>query len=115
LEISPLESGFDARLIKLIGDLDATNAEIILEKISSLMNEGVVKFIADFSDLRYVNSRGLEVLLYFHKVTKERMGFFKIAAVNDNVKEIIDIVGADSYLEIFDTVEDAVSSFSADS
>ena len=84
VEISNLKSAFDARVLKLIGDLDATNAETIVDKISSLMNQGVVKFILDFSELRYVNSRGLEVLLHFHKVTKTRKGFFKIAEVPDS-------------------------------
>ncbi|OGS36924.1 MAG: hypothetical protein A2293_11935 [Elusimicrobia bacterium RIFOXYB2_FULL_49_7] len=99
----------DAKIVEFLGDLDATNVESVLEKIVALMNEGIVKLVADFEKLRYVNSTGLGILLHFSKIAKEKGGCFKIANVNEHVYEIIEIIGATTLLEIFDNVDEALS------
>lgn len=99
----------DAKLIHFVGDLDATNVETVLEKVCNLFNEGFVNLIADFKKLRYVNSTGLGILLHFSKSAKEKGGSFKIANVNENVYEIIEIIGAASLLEIYDELDEAVA------
>jgi anti-anti-sigma factor len=100
----------DAKLVKFIGDLDATNVETILEEISELINGGTPKIVADFEKLRYVNSTGLGILLHLSKASKEKNGCFKIANVNENVYEIVEIIGATTLLEIFENAEEAITS-----
>ncbi len=100
----------DAQLIRFVGDLDATNVETVLEKICNLFNEGKVLIVADFKKLRYVNSTGLGILLHLSKSAKEKGGSFKIANVNENVFEIIEIIGATSLLDIYDTIDEALAS-----
>ncbi len=98
-----------AKLVRFIGDLDATNIETVLEKVFNLFNEGTVMIIADFKQLRYVNSTGLGILLHFSKTAKEKGGCFKIANINENVYEIIEIIGATTLLEIYDDLDEAIS------
>jgi anti-anti-sigma factor len=100
----------EAQLIRFIGDLDATNVETVLEKIVNFFNEGKIHLVVDFTKLRYVNSTGLGILLHLSKSAKEKSGSFKIAKVNENVFEIIEIIGATSLLEIYDTVDEAIAS-----
>ncbi|MCU0609244.1 MAG: STAS domain-containing protein [Chitinispirillaceae bacterium] len=100
----------DAQMIHFIGDLDATNVETVLEKIVGLFNAGKVHLVSDFKKLRYVNSTGLGILLHLSKSAREKSGSFKMANVNENVFEIIEIIGATSLLEIYDSVEEAVAS-----
>ncbi|HON11488.1 MAG: STAS domain-containing protein [Fibrobacter sp.] len=99
----------NAKLIRFIGDLDATNVETVLEKVCSLLNEGINNLVADFQKLRYVNSTGLGILLHFSKSAKEKGGSFKIANINENVYEIIEIIGATSLLEIYDELDEAIA------
>ena len=110
LEYEDIKGVGNAKLVKFIGDLDATNVETVLEKVLNLLNDGFVYIVADFTQLRYVNSTGLGILLHFSKMAKEKNGAFKIAKINENVYEIIEIIGATSLLEIFDEVEEAVKS-----
>ncbi|MBN2036748.1 MAG: STAS domain-containing protein [Chitinispirillaceae bacterium] len=100
----------EAQVIRFIGDLDATNVQTVLEKICNLFSEGKIHIVADFAKLRYVNSTGLGILLHLSKSAKEKAGSFKIANVNENVFEIVEIIGATSLLEIYDTVEEAIAS-----
>jgi len=100
----------DVMIIRFIGDLDATNVDYITEKIFNYFGDGFVKIIADFKQLRYVNSTGLGVLLHFNKSAKEKGGYFKIVNLNENVYEIIEIIGAASLLDIYDEMDEAVAS-----
>jgi anti-anti-sigma factor len=114
LEVLNVKGCFDAKMIKFKGDLDSTNAETTLDQMTRLMNDGFVKLVADFSGLRYINSMGMGVLMHIHKAAREKMGHLKIACVNKDVYEIFEIVGADKFLEVFPSVEAAVSTVSQD-
>jgi len=100
----------NAKKVSFVGDLDATNVQTVLEKVCNLFNEGKILIVADFTNLRYVNSTGLGILLHLNKSAKEKSGRFKIANVNENVFEIVEIIGATSILEIYDTVDEALAS-----
>lgn len=110
LEYEDISGKDNAKLVRFIGDLDATNVETVVEKIFNLLNEGFLNIVADFAKLRYVNSTGLGILLHFSKTAKGKGGSFKIANVNENVYEIIEIIGATSLLEIFDELDEALNS-----
>ena len=111
LQISDLSDVSHGKLVKFVGDLDATNVESTLDQVTKLIREGFVNIVADFRNLRYVNSTGLGILLHFTKTAKENNGCFKIASVNENVFEIIEIIGANTLLDIYDSVEAAQASF----
>jgi len=110
LQSEDIQGKANAKLVRFIGDLDATNVETVIEKTFNLLNDGYVNIIADFEKLRYVNSTGLGILLHFSKSAKEKGGSFKIANVNENVYEIIEIIGATSLLEIYDELDEALES-----
>jgi anti-anti-sigma factor len=109
LEYRDIKGHADTKVVRFIGDLDATNVETVLEKICNLFNDGFIHILADFKELRYVNSTGLGILLHFSKLAKEKGGSFKIANINENVYEIIEIIGATTLLEIFDEIDEAVA------
>ena len=108
LNFEDIKGHDNAQLVKFAGDLDATNVEDVVEKIFALLGKGLVHIVADFEKLRYVNSTGLGILLHFSKSAKEKGGSFKICNVNENVYEIIEIIGATTILEIYDDFEEAV-------
>ena len=110
LQITDLPNVPKGKLVKFVGDLDATNVESTLDQVTKLIRDGFVQLVADFHNLRYVNSTGLGILLHFTKAAKENGGCFKIASVNENVYEIIEIIGANTLLDIHTNVDEAVAS-----
>ena len=111
LQISDLPAIPNGKLVKFVGDLDATNVESTLDQVTKLIRDGFVNIVADFHNLRYVNSTGLGILLHFTKTARENNGCFKIASVNENVYEIIEIIGANTLLDIYDNLDEAQASF----
>lgn len=109
LALEDIRGKQNSKLIRFIGDLDATNIDLVLERICNLLNDGSVHIVADFKQLRYVNSTGLGILLHFSKTAKEKGGCFKIANINENVYEIIEIIGATTLLQIYDDLDEAIA------
>ena len=62
--------------------------------------EGVEELVFDFSDLEYISSAGLRVLLTSYKKMAEQ-GTMKITNINDVIREIFEVTG---FADIF-TIE----------
>jgi anti-anti-sigma factor len=109
LTVESVDNAPLTRILRFTGDLDSTNAETVSEEVQNLLSNGVLHIVADFTKLRYVNSTGLGALLFVNKKMKEAGGSMKIACVNENVYEIIEIIGANTLLEIHRTMDEALA------
>lgn len=110
LKVLPVPGRADARVVRFEGEFDASSVERTLEQITALLESGVRHLVADFEELRYVNSTGLGVILHFSRVARERGGSFRLCRVTESVYEIIEIIGATALLEIHDTLEEGLES-----
>ena len=99
-------------VVKVKGDIDSTTATTFSDEIFAILNNGpVVNIIVDLSDLRYVNSTGLGTFLNITKSVRLKGGSFAICNVNENISDVIDIIGATAVLSIFANVDEALNSF----
>jgi anti-anti-sigma factor len=108
---SPVAKRRGCFLITLEGDLDSSNAQDIIKYVQNMSsNDGLVHLVADFSKLRYINSTGLGAILRISKMLISKEGSFRIANPNESVFEIIEIVGANKLLSVYQTTEEALES-----
>lgn len=84
--------------IKVDGRLDTTTAPQLEEEIKAGI-DGVTELIIDFSDLEYISSAGLRVLLSAQKIMNKQ-GTMKVTGVNDTIMEIFDVTGFADILTI---------------
>lgn len=107
---SPAEGVENGILVKVKGDIDSTTATYFSDEIFSIVNnEGKINIITDFSDLRYVNSTGLGAFLNITKSIRLKDGVFAICNINENISDVIDIIGATSALNIYKDVNEALN------
>lgn len=77
--------------LKVIGRLDtATASQLEAEMNDSL--DSAKDLILDFSELEYISSAGLRVILKAQKIMNKQ-GTMKLTGVNDTVMEVFDITG----------------------
>ena len=77
--------------IALQGRLDTTTApELEKELLSSL--DDATELTLDFSELDYISSAGLRVLLSAHKAMSGKGGM-KVTQANEIVKEVFEVTG----------------------
>lgn len=82
----------DKLILYVKGRLDTTTAPQ-LEEILARKTAGLAELILDFSELEYISSAGLRVLLATHKVMRRQNGSLAIRGVNDEVMEVLHITG----------------------
>lgn len=64
--------------------------------------------IVNLSNIKYISSWGIEILIHGLATTVNRGGKFKIACLADNVLEVFKKVKIDTVLELYKTVDLAI-------
>ena len=75
------------------------------------LDAGSVKLVADLAQLDYTSSAGLRVLLNGVKAARQKGGDLRLAAVQPNVKKVLDLSGFMSIMKSFPDVAAAVASY----
>lgn len=101
----------DILILRLRGRLDASTSSKFEEKLLTSIDGGEKKFIIDFSQLDYISSSGLRVLLMAAKRLRGSGGEIVLSSLKDQIKEIFDIAGFSSIFPIFYSQEEAISAF----
>ena len=84
--------------LALEGRLDTTTSPELEKELDGVL-DGVEELIMDFSNLEYISSAGLRVLLAAHK-TLHGKGRMKVVNPNEIVREVFEVTGFDNILTI---------------
>ena len=85
--------------MKIEGRLDTKTAPELEEKVNQ-KTEKVSSIIMDFTELEYISSAGLRVLLRTHKAMKAKKGSMIIRGANEEVQEVFTITGFSDILKL---------------
>ena len=97
------------KLVALCGKLDANTSPGVEKRLLALVDEGESRIAFDFSQLTYITSIGLRVLMVVAKQVQKSGGKLAVAAVSDQVYEIFTIAGFHSVFSIYPTIDEAVA------
>ena len=86
-----------AMTIKVIGRLDSVTSPQ-LEEVTSKELEGITDLTFDFSELEYISSAGLRVILISQK-TMNVQGKMRVTGMNQEVRDIFEVTG---FVDIID-------------
>jgi stage II sporulation protein AA (anti-sigma F factor antagonist) len=94
--------------ISLKGTLDAPGAMAIEDQFQAMLRERKDKVIADLTDLDYISSYGLRMLLIAAKTLHEKGGGLFVAGARPHVMSVIQLAGYDTMFPVYETTEDAI-------
>jgi len=100
-----------ATILELNGRLDTSTSTILEKKLLSLLNEGEKDFVLDFSNLDYISSAGLRVLLMAAKRSGSSGGMVSLCRLQEHVREVFDIAGFTTIFSIHTSLEEALACF----
>lgn len=93
----------------LSGELDHHSAENIRSKIELDYSRNNSKnLILDFSNVSFMDSSGIGMIIGRYKNVKIHGGEMYICAINPAVKKLFDISALDKIVKVFDTLEEAL-------
>ncbi len=94
------------------GRIDSSTAPQLEEALKSVMKEGRYKFVLNLSDVDFLSSAALRVLISTTKECRKfRRGDVYLAELPDKLKEVFDLAGLDELFRFFETEAEAVGSF----
>src|SRR5262245_22457972 len=98
-------------LLGIKGRLDASTANQLEEKLLASIDAGERRLALDCSQLDYISSAGLRVLLLAVKRLSRSNGKMVLYALKDQIKEVFDIAAFSPLFPSFTTQEEALRSF----
>lgn len=96
-------------IVALNGRLDSNSApEFELQLADFLISPGS-HLVFDFNDLDYISSAGLRIILNTAKAYKSGPYRFITCAMQEHVQEVFEISGFDSFITIYKTIDESLS------
>ena len=101
----------DVSVVKLNGSLDTLTSPEAEANFNNLIGTERLKILVDCTNLDYISSAGLRVLLATSKRIHGRGGLV-LCGMNEQVKEVFEMTGlAGLVFKIFETQEEALGGF----
>jgi anti-sigma B factor antagonist len=97
-------------LVAILSGLDATRATAVREQLLRLLRPAASKLVLDLSLVSHIDAAGLAVLVGTERRARLLGGSLRLAAARPAVGLAVRVAGLDRLLEIFPTVQSAVSS-----
>ena len=101
----------DVKVVQIEGELDTGSSPNAQNQLDQLRGQGVKKILLDLTNLDFISSAGLRVLLATAQELKEDSGDLRVCSLNREVKEVFDISGFSTLLMVFDNEAKALSGF----
>lgn len=84
-----------------INCIDATTANRVLDFFSNYIQDKKGNIALDMSNIEFLNSTGLGILLHLNNTVKREEYDFAIFGVNDKIYQLIEIIGAVELMNVY--------------
>jgi anti-sigma B factor antagonist len=97
--------------LRIEGNLDASNSSIAEKSIRDAIDAEGANLIINLSELQYISSAGLRVILVVAKDIKTKSGKIVLCSMTESVKKVFDISGFTSIFDLQENIEAALKRF----
>ncbi len=95
-------------VVKPSGRIDSNTSTDFEASLLGWIDEGMHHLVIDFSDVVYVSSAGLRVILMAAKRIKQTQGGLVLCALSESIREVFEITGFLAILTVTDTYAEAL-------
>lgn len=96
--------------VTVFGDLDGSTSPTLLKEIESLIEQGMVNVILDFSGIEFISSSGIGVIAVSSKDISQRSGKLIVVCNNKKVLSLFDITNLSKVITIHKAMDEAIAS-----
>ena len=94
-------------VVKLRGELDAYLAPEVRERVEEVLGSGASWLLMDLTEVEYIDSVGLGIIVGAAKRANERGGDLSVACSRVNVLRVFEISGTKDLLNVLPTIAEA--------
>ncbi len=108
LEEARTAEGVD--VVSVRGEIHLSTAPHFREHLDTVIELGTAKLVLDLSDVTFIDSTGLSVLLNALRMVTQRHGGLALVCKNPTVLRLFEITSLDGTFEIFSDRAEAIAS-----
>jgi anti-anti-sigma factor len=97
----------DFSIVRVEGRVDISTAKVFEAQMNALIEAGCIEMIVDCSDLVYISSSGLKVLIALQRQLASSQGKITLCSLQPGIAKIFEISGFGSIFPIFTDTETA--------
>lgn len=101
------------KLIRVHGDLDSMGVRMVEEVFSKATGDRAEKVVVDLSEVNFISSAGLAMILVKGKILRRGGGILMIAGANKRVREILTMAGFEELFDLYATPDDALNALAS--
>ncbi|MHC4120013.1 MAG: STAS domain-containing protein [Planctomycetota bacterium] len=101
----------DVTVVELHGDLDADVVEIFHNAVIEIVTEPRVGVVLDMSGVGFIDSQGLEQLLWARDYCNENTRELRLAGLDENCERILEVTRLSNEFDHYAELTEAVKSF----
>ncbi len=113
IQVEPLQGVEKGVVVRVEGALDQPTRDVFLNRLKTVLSEGNCRCVLDMERVSYANSTAIGDLVILHDLFHEAGGGLVLLRPQRKVSVIIEMVGVDSVLHIFGTLDEARADLSA--
>ena len=83
----------DETVVRAAGELDVNTAPELREQLANLVSEGARRIVVDLTDVSFVDSTALSVLVSALKRLRQANGDLELASPKPSVRRVFEITG----------------------
>jgi anti-anti-sigma factor len=91
------------------GEIDIMTGPQLREPLHDLIGRGVLHHVIDLSDVTFIDSTGLGILVGERRRLRERGGSVRVVCGPGIARRVLHLTAVDRLIDIHDTVEAAVA------
>jgi len=101
----------DVTVVELQGELDSEFAEQIKNTITEIIARHKTGIVLDVSEVGFIDSKGLERLLWARDYCDENSCQLRLAGLDENCSKILEITRLEKEFDRYSELSEAVKSF----
>ena len=96
-------------IVEVSGEVDVFTAPQLDEQLSGLVEAGSYQLVVDLSNVEFLDSTGLGVLVKALKRVREHGGSLSVVTATDRISKVFRITGLDTAIGLHGTIDEAVA------
>lgn len=100
------------QVVAIIGELDGATTPVAVEQITPLAQSGV-RIILDMSQVNFMSSAGLRMMLLMYRLITGRGGKVALAGLSEDLADTMSMTGFLDFFSCFKSVDQAVAALKA--
>ncbi len=93
------------------GDIDTDSVTVLEDTIRALINESRTGIVLDMNEVSFIDSQGLERLLWVRDYCQENSCQLRLAGLDENCSKILEITRLNDEFDSYQELSMAVKSF----